>query len=148
MAQSEWDPLKDLAAIQTRMNKLFESALARTHVDSEGGVGAWTPVADVYETSDRLVFSVELPGLVQDEIDLRVEATELVVQGERKMEREHPGEQFHRVERSYGKFIRRFPLGSEVDRQGAEAVYREGVLRISLPKKPDRGTSAIRVSIG
>lgn len=148
MAQGEWDPLKDLAAIQTRMNKLFESALARTHMDAEGGVGAWTPVADVYETGERLVFSLELPGLRQDDIDLRVEATELVVQGERTMEREHPGEQFHRVERSYGKFVRRFPLGTEVDRQGAEAVYRDGVLRVTLPKKPNAVKSPIRVSIG
>lgn len=148
MAPSEWDPLKDLAAIQTRMNKLFESALARTHVDAEGSVGAWTPVADVYETADRLVFSLELPGLTQSDIDLRIEAAELVVQGERTMEREQPGEQFHRVERAYGKFVRRFPLGAEVDRQRVEAVYRDGVLRITLPKKPDAGKSPIRVSIG
>ena len=147
MAQTEWDPLKDLAAIQGRMNKLFESALARTHMDADGGPGAWTPVADVYETADRMVLSLELPGLVQNEIDLRVDGADLVVQGERRMERDQPGEVFHRVERSYGKFVRRFPLASDVDRQSAEAVYRDGVLKITLLKRADGGKKPIRVAI-
>ncbi len=144
MAQTEWDPLKELASVQSRMNKLFESALARTKFDDEGGVGAWTPVSDVYETPDHLVFCLELAGLDQSDIDVRVDGDELVVQGERRMDREQSGE-FHRVERSYGKFCRRFPIPSTADRQTVEAVYRHGVLHVSLLKKG--GSAAIRVAV-
>jgi len=147
MAQTEWDPLKDLVGIQERMNKLFESALARTNFDAEGGVGAWTPVADVYEGEDRVVFCLELPGLAQTDIDVRLEDDELVVRGERRMDRGAPGEQFHRVERSYGKFIRRFRLRSHIDRQSVAGVYQDGVLVITLAKRDDAGKHPIRVAI-
>ena len=144
--RGEWDPLRELVAVQDRMNKLFESALARTNFDSEGGTG-WTPVADVLETSDALVICLELPGLDQQEIDVRVEGDDLQVSGELSMDREPSGEQFHRVERSYGTFARSFPLPSTVDREGIEASYRDGVLRIELPKRESSRPRPIRVSV-
>jgi len=147
MAQSEWDPLKDLVGIQERMNKLFESALARTNFDTESGIGAWTPVADVYETGDRVVFCLELPGLTQNAIDVRLEDDEMVVQGVRDMERGGVGEQYHRVERSYGKFVRRFRVPSNVDRASVGAAFENGVLTISLTKKEDGGKRPIHVAI-
>jgi HSP20 family protein len=147
MAQTEWDPLKDLVGIQERMNKLFESALARTNFDAEGGVGAWTPVADVYENDESVVFCLELPGLSQSDIDVRLEDDELVVRGERQMDRGGPGEQFHRVERSYGKFVRRFRLRSHIDRASVVGSYRDGVLVITLAKNDDAGKKPIRVAI-
>lgn len=147
MAQSEWDPLKDIVGIQERMNKLFESALARTNFDAEGGVGAWTPSADVHEAPDRLVFYLELPGLAQEDIDVRLEEGELVVRGERHMDRGTPGEQFHRIERSYGKFLRRFPLRPHVDAASVTAAYQDGVLIITLAKKEGLDNQPIRVAI-
>jgi HSP20 family protein len=147
MPENEWDPLKELVGIQERMNKLFESALARTNFDAEGGVGAWTPVADVYETGTSFVVCLEIPGLTQAEIDLRLEDDELLVQGERRMERGAPGEQFHRVERSYGKFVRRFRLPSSVDRDTVHASYVDGVLEVTLVKRDDGSTRPIRVAI-
>ena len=147
MAHMEWDPLKDLVGIQERMNKLFESALARTNFDAEGGVGAWTPVADVYEGTERVVFCLELPGLAQSDIDVRIEDDEMIVQGERQMDRGAPGEQFHRVERSYGKFVRRFRLPSHIDRASVAAAYQDGVLVITLSKTDDAGKKPIRVAI-
>ena len=147
MAQNEWDPLKELVGIQERMNKLFENALARTNFDADGGVGAWTPVADVYETGGRIVFCLELPGLTQADIDLRLENDEVIVQGERRMERSSPGEQFHRVERSYGKFVRRFRLPSHVDHDSVHASYRNGVLTVTLDKRDDAEKTPIRVAI-
>ena len=147
MAQTDWDPLKDLVGIQERMNKLFESALARTNFDAEGGVGAWTPVADVYESPDSLVFYLELPGLAQSDIDVRLEDDELVVRGERHMDRSSKGEQYHRVERSYGKFIRRFRLRSPIDPASVAATYQNGVLSITLAKREGAIRSPIRVAI-
>ena len=147
MSPADWDPLKELVGIQERMNKLFESALARTNFDAEGGVGAWTPVADVYEGEASIVFCLELPGLAQSDIDVRLEEDELVVRGERHMERGGPGEQFHRVERSYGKFVRRFRLRSHIDHESVTGVYQDGVLVITLAKKEDASKKPIRVAI-
>lgn len=139
--------MRELAGIQDRMNKLFESALAKTDFEPGGRLGAWTPVSDVYETKDHLLFSLELPGVSQDDIEVRVEEDELVVEGERAMQKEGPGEQYHRVERSYGRFLRKFPLPSAVDREGIEAHHKNGVLRISLPKKGDAGPKSFRVEV-
>ena len=147
MTQSDWDPLKELQIVQQRMNKLFETALARTNFDAEGGVGAWIPVADVFETSEGLVVCLELPGLASSDIDVRVDGDELVVQGERRMDREHPGEQYHRVERSYGKFVRRFPLASDVDRNSAAATYNGGVLTVRLARRLTDERKPIRLEI-
>lgn len=148
MTPTEWDPLKDLVGIQERMNKLFESALARTNFDAEGGVGAWTPVADVYENAESVVFCLEIPGLSQSDIDVRLEDDELVVRGERQMDRGASGEQFHRVERSYGKFSRRFRLRSHINRASVAGSYRDGVLVITLAKNSeDAGKTPIRVAI-
>jgi HSP20 family protein len=147
-AQREWDPLRELQTVQGRMNKLFESALARTDFEAHDEVDSWSPVADVYETPDRFVICLELPGLEQNQIDLRVDGHDLTVAGEREIHREHPGEQFHRVERSYGKFSRRFHLPSNVDRDAVQATYRDGVLRIALPRRGDQREQRIQVAIG
>jgi HSP20 family protein len=148
MAQADWDPLKELTKVQARMNRLFESALARTDFDAEGGIGAWSPIADVYETGSSLVLELELPGLTLEDIDLRMDGDELVVEGERRMDREGSGgEQFHRVERSYGKFARRFPIPSTIERGSVEARYRNGVLTVTLAKKADAPEGPIKVTI-
>ena len=147
MAQSDWDALKELKTVQARMNNLFESALARTNFDPEGGVGAWSPVADVVETDERIVTSLEIPGVEHSEISVRVVGDDLVVEGERRMTREPDGEQFHRVERSYGAFARRFALPSTVDRESVEATYRQGVLRVSLMKRSGKHPGPIQVSV-
>jgi HSP20 family protein len=147
VSRGEWDPLKELVGVQERMNKLFESALARTNFDSGGGAAGWTPVSDVFETTDSLVICMEVPGLDQRDLDVRVEADELLVGGEVRMDRQEPSEQFHRVERSYGRFARKFPLPSTVDRDGIEAVYRDGVLRIAMPKVETSSRRPIRVAV-
>jgi len=143
-----WDPLKDLAQVQQRMNRLFESALARTDFDALSGFDGWAPVADVWESRDRLTLSLELPGFEQNEIDLRVEGDALVVEGERRMHSEEHQGQFHRVERDYGKFSRRFPLPSRFDRDRIEATYRNGVLRIRLSCREAQGPDSFRIDIG
>ena len=145
--QPEWDPLKELDAVQRRMNLLFERALARTDFSADGGVGSWEPLADIHETKESFRVCLELPGLGQDEIAVRVDGDELIVEGERVMDREQAGGHFHRVERSYGKFARRFRLPSSVDRESVEAVYRQGVLEVRLARKDRSEPQAIRVSI-
>jgi HSP20 family protein len=146
-AQGQWDPLKELTAVQKRMNKLFESALGTADFDAPAEPDSWIPLCDVYETSEALVVSLELPGLEQAHIDVRVDGDDLVVSGEREIERERPGEQFLRVERPYGKFLRRFHLPSSVNRAAIEASFRDGLLRVTLPNRPDKQPRPIRVAI-
>jgi len=143
---SEWEPLRELQHVQKRMNDLFESALA-SNFETQDGFDSWVPVCDAYATPGALVLCLELPGLEQENIDLRVDGDELVVEGERKMEREHEGEHFHRVERSFGRFSRRFRLPSTVDRDAVQASYRNGVLRVELPSKESARPDPIKVEI-
>ena len=125
-----YDPMKELRSVQRRLKDLFETALARTNFETSEGLDSWTPVADVYETDESLVVALEIPGVARDSIDVRIEGDELVVGGERSMDRDHSGEHFHRVERSYGSFERRFRLPSHVDRESVSAAFREGVLDV------------------
>ena len=147
MSPGKSDPLNELLTVQKRMNQLFESALARTDFDTQKGVDTWTPVCDVYEAAGSFTLCLELPGLEQERIDVRLDGDDLVVSGEREIDREGSAEQFHRVECSYGKFSRRFRLPSTVARDAVEATYRNGLLRIALPNSGHRPTDSIRVSI-
>ena len=142
-----WDPLKELTAVQQRMNRLFESAMGTADFDAPEEPDSWSPVCDVYETDSALVVCLELPGLEQERIDVRVEGDDLVVSGERAIECEQAGEQFHRVERPYGKFLRRFNLPSTVDRQSVGASFRDGALCVTLPIQGEKSPQPIQVEI-
>lgn len=148
MGQREWDPLKELSKVQERMNRLFESAMARTNFDAGGGVGAWTPTAEVQDGEAHFLIRLEVPGVRQEEMELRVEGDELVVEGDRRMGRgKGGGEQFHRVERSYGPFSRRFRLPSTVDRDSVAASYKDGVLEVTLRKRGPSHPDPLHVTI-
>jgi HSP20 family protein len=145
--REQWDPLRELMTVQKRMNRLFENAMGVSDFGSREEVDSWRPVCDVFETPEALVVCLELPGLEQEQLDLRLDGDDLVVSGEREMERERGDEQFHRVERSYGKFSRRIQLPATVDRDAVEASFRNGVLRITLPDKGGRASGSIQVEI-
>lgn len=147
MAQGQWDPLNELTTVQARMNKLFESALGMSDFDTPEEPDSWSPVCDVYESPDCLVVSLELPGLEQSQIDVRVDGDDLVVSGERAIRQEERGERFHRVERPYGKFLRRFHLPSTVNRDAIEASFRNGLLRITLLNQGNKQKDPIHVAI-
>jgi HSP20 family protein len=141
------DPMRQLLSVQRQMNQLFEAALGRTDFETGGEVDTWRPRCDVYESGSDLVLCLELPGFEMSQIDVRLDGDELVVEGERKMDREQPGERFHRVERSYGKFARRFRVPSTVRRDAVNATYRDGVLRVVLPTRATTSDAPVRVSI-
>jgi HSP20 family protein len=147
MKRGDPDPLEELAGVQHRMNRLFESALARTDFEAEGGFGAWSPVSDVAETAEALHFWLELPGLDQRDLDVRIDGDELLVAGQLPPDRGESGEQYHRVERSSGRFVRRFPLPPDVDRESIDAQFRGGVLRIRVAKRSQERAGPIRVPV-
>lgn len=147
MANAGWDPMRELLAVQDRMNRLFETAMTRTNFSLDGGVGSWTPVADAWESPDGFFFTLEIPGLAMEQIVVRVDGESLLVEGEREMDREKPGEHFHRVEGSYGKFSRRFDLPAAADRSAAAASYKHGVLTVRFPKNAAGSRGAIRLEV-
>lgn len=147
MPGAKLDPYRELAIIKERMNRLFESAMGRTEIGSEGGGVAWTPRADVYETDDQVVVNIEIPGVPRESIGVRVADNTLIIEGERPPEKGLKEEAFQRVERSYGSFVRRFSLPATVSVDSVAAQYERGVLTVRLPKLPDARPRQISVSL-
>jgi HSP20 family protein len=134
MTTRNWDPLRDLLDLQEKMNRLFEDSLAATRPDASVPPSAWTPPADVYETGEGFVVLMDLPGLSPDDVEIHVDGERLVVRGERRPSDKTRPESFHRVERSYGVFTRVFQLTDEVDPDRVKADFRDGLLRLELPR--------------
>jgi len=121
--------------MQDRMNRLFKDALGRTKaIKEEVERGVWTPPVDIYETAEDLVIKAELPGLSTDDVSVRVDESVLTLKGDRKREAGVDRENYHLIERSYGHFRRSFVLPENVDPEGVQARFKDGVLRIAIPK--------------
>ena len=135
MAITRWDPFRDLMSIQNEMNRLF----GRTYGGDVGETsrGAWTPSLDVYETQEKFVITMELPGVSLDDVDISVEDSTLVVRGERKFYREQDQDSFLRIERRFGEFTRSLTLPSTADAEGIQASFDQGVLMIEVPKREE-----------
>jgi HSP20 family protein len=151
MAVIRWnDPFRELAALQDRMNRAFESTLGRAGRSEEEQLftGTWAPPVDIYETKDRMVLKAELPGFDEKQIQLRFEDGVLSIEGERKFEKEHADENYHRVERSYGKFVRSFSIPATVDNERISASFHNGVLTVELPKREETKPKQIKIQGG
>ena len=139
------DPLKELLELQERMNRLFEASLSRERVDENGlPAPGWVPAADVYETPEAFLIEVELPGLDKDDIEVQVHGDELTLRGQRRSKGARP-ECFHRMERRHGPFARTFSLSEEVDADRLTAQFKDGLLRLEVPKLRPRGAWRVRV---
>ena len=148
MAVIKWTPIKDLAAMQERMNKLFEDVMRPPYRTDEGLSSAtWAPAVDVFETDKEIVMKAELPELVEKDIKIHVEDNVLSIAGERNMDKEIREENYHRIERSYGTFHRSFTLPNTVDRDQIKASYKDGVLKVVLPKKYEIKPQQIKIDI-
>src|SRR5688572_10143145 len=134
MTTRRFDPLRDLLTLQERMNRLFEDTLAATRPAPPLGTGSWTPLADVYETAEGFVVQVDLPGLGADDVEVHVDGDRLVLRGRRKPSEPTRPDNYYRMERSYGPFVRTFVLTPDVDPDRVTAQFRDGLLRLELPK--------------
>ena len=141
-------PLADVAVLQNRLNSIF-SDFARPEAEQESlAMGNFIPPVDVYEDEHQLVLKLEVPGIKQEDLDVRMENQMLTVKGERKFESDQKEENFHRIERRYGSFTRSFTLPQTVDTATPKASYEQGVLTISLPKKEAVKPKQVKVEIG
>jgi HSP20 family protein len=148
---TRWDPFRELSALQERMNRLFQESwgtpLTRRGEESLG-MGTFIPPVDVYEDEHNITLKMEVPGIDQKDIDVRLENNVLTIHGERKLEKEEKQENFQRVERSYGTFNRSFTLPTTVDTDNVSADYENGVLKIRLAKKAEAKPKQIKVNVG
>ncbi len=147
MALVKWDPFKDLLTIQDRMNRLFDDFITKTRGEEDLVRGVWSPAVDIYETDKEIVLKAELPGINKDDVVVEVKDNILLLKGERKSEKEVKEENFHRMERSYGTFQRSFTLPNTVDKDRVKASYKNGVLKIELPKTSTRKLKQIKVEV-
>ena len=144
---TRWDPFRELSTIQDRMNRLFQDAYSPTR--EEGlSTAAFAPPADVYEDENHVTLKLEIPGIDEKDLDIRVENNNLIIRGERKFEKEEKEENFRRVERQYGTFVRSFTLPPAVDTDNINANYDKGVLTISMPKRAEAKPKQIQVGSG
>jgi HSP20 family protein len=113
--------------------------------EDASAAAAWTPLVDIFEDAEGITLKVELPEVEADDVDIQVEGNTLTLRGDRKLENAARQEGYHRVERSYGSFARRFTLPSTVETSAVSARCRDGVLRIFLPKKAETKPRQVRV---
>src|ERR1700683_4756310 len=145
---TRWDPFRELNTLQDRMNRLFRDSVAGDTQDQSLATSAFAPPVDVYEDEHNVTLKIEVPGIDEKDIDIRIENNTLTVHGERKFEKEEKEENYRRVERQYGSFTRTFTLPLTVDSEHVSANYDKGVLNITLPKKAEAKPKQIKVNIG
>jgi HSP20 family protein len=145
MAIIRWDPFREVMALQNRVNNLFREM---NEGDSPLTTASFVPAVDVYEDSKKVVLKLEVPGIEEKDLDVRVENNTLTVRGERKFEKEEKEENFHQIERRYGSFFRSFTLPTTVDSEHIDAGYVNGILKLELAKKPEAQPKQIKVNVG
>jgi HSP20 family protein len=147
MTITRFDPFREMAALQERVNRAFGD-VSRRYDDDLTVRGNWTPSVDIYETDNHtLVLKAELPDVSREDIDLRVENNTLTIQGSKKMDKEVKEQQYHRIERVYGNFTRTFTLPPTVDAGKIGAEFKNGVLTVTLPLRDDAKPRQIQVAV-
>src|SRR5579859_4623341 len=146
---TRFEPFREFATLQDRINRVFrDSYSGGASQDDSLTTSSFAPAVDVYEDEHKVSLKIEVPGIDEKDIDVRVENNTLTVQGERKIEKEEKEENYRRVERQYGSFTRTFSLPHTADTEKVSARYDKGVLKIELPKKAEAKPKQIKVNIG
>ena len=138
MSLSHYDPLANL--------RLFEDAFSRMLTEPQTN-RPWAPAVDIYETENELVLKADLPDVDLKDIDVRVENQTLTISGERKFEKKDTTKGYHRIERSYGTFVRSFSVPSSFDTENIAAEFKNGVLSVTLPKKEAAKPRQVKVEV-
>jgi HSP20 family protein len=142
-----FDPFREMAALQERVNRAFGD-MSRQYDDDLTTRGSWIPAVDIYQTDGQaLVLKVELPDVAREDIDLRVENTTLTISGQKQRDKAVKEEQYHRIERTFGAFSRTFTLPPTVDAGKIGAEFKNGVLTVTLPLREDAKPRQIQVTV-
>ncbi|HYN83639.1 MAG TPA: Hsp20/alpha crystallin family protein [Pyrinomonadaceae bacterium] len=150
MPRHTWEPMRDLMTLQDRMNRLFEDAAARRdrteEEEDEIERADWIPAADVYEAEGEFVIVLDLPGVERGGLDVGLDENRLTIRGERPRA-ESEGSTPRRAERPAGRFVRSFTLPETVERESITADYKDGVLRLRLPKRRERQPRRVEIKV-
>lgn len=144
---TRWDPFREFVTLQGRMNRLFRDSFGDAREEALTTT-TFAPPVDVYEDEHNVTLKIEVPGIDEKDIDVRIENNTLTVHGERKFEKEEKEENYRRVERQYGSFTRTFTLPNTVDTEKVQADYDKGVLKVQLAKKAEAKPKQIKVNVG
>jgi len=149
MTLVRWDPFRELEEMSDRLNRM----ISRPAVPAKNGkealtVADWTPTVDISETEGEYQIKAEIPEVKKEDVKVTLEDGVLTIQGERKQEKEEKEKKYHRVERSYGSFVRSFTLPDLVDEEKVKAEFKDGILNLHLPKSEKAKPKAIEVKVG
>ena len=145
---TKWDPFRELEDMTQRLNRIFGHSLVSKDKGSEAIKGTeWAPLVDVSETDTEYTIKAEIPEVKKEDLKITLQDGVLTIQGERKQEKEEKNKRYHRVERSYGSFLRSFDMPTNVDESKSKAEFKDGVLTLSLPKTEQAKPKAIEVKV-
>ncbi|MGE3979054.1 MAG: Hsp20/alpha crystallin family protein [Nitrospira sp.] len=148
MALVRWDPFRELEEVSDRLNRMFARPATRSSNGKETMIVAdWTPSVDISETESEYQIKAEIPDVKKEDVKVTLEDGVLTIQGERKHEKEEKGKKYHRIERSYGSFVRTFSLPDVIDDDKVKAEFKDGVLNLHLPKSEKAKPKAIEVKV-
>jgi HSP20 family protein len=141
-----WNPLNETRALQNRITRLFDhDFFPGSWLDGELTMGNWKPAVDIYDNDDSIVIKAELPGVESKDVEVEVKDRVLTLKGERSHEKEVKEENYHRKERTFGKFQRSFTLPGDIDADKIKADYKDGILKIDIPKPEESKPKKILV---
>jgi HSP20 family protein len=144
-----WNPFRDMEAMQDRILRAMNVSSPRNDAEGKQSLTTteWTPSVDISEDANGYHIKAELPEVKKEDVHVTVENSVLSIRGERRFEKEETTRKFHRVERSYGSFLRSFSIPDDTDPSGVSAEYKDGVLTILLPKSEEKKPKRIEVSV-
>lgn len=142
-----WEPLKELQRMRREMDRLWESFFETKPPRRQEEISEWVPSIDLSETKDSYIVKAEIPGMEAKDIDITLQEDLLTIRGEKKQEKEEKDENYHFVERSYGSFTRSIRLPQEVKGDKIKASYKEGVLKITLPKSEEAKKKETKIKV-
>jgi len=142
-----WNPFRELEDIQTRLNRVFHDAPVQRSEADGLFFADWAPAVDIQETDKEYLIKAELPEVKKEDVKVEVLDGVLKIEGERNQEKEEKGKKFHKVERSYGKFVRQFAMPTEVEATKVQAEYKDGVLNVHLPKTAAAKPQTVEVKV-
>jgi HSP20 family protein len=144
---AKWNPFRELETMQNRFNMLFGRPLWRTDEKETMAATEWAPLADITEDEKEYLIKAELPEVKKEDVKVTVENGTLHITGERKFEKEEKGKKYHRIERAYGAFERAFVLPEDATGDRVTADYKEGVLKVHIPKNEKATPRAVEVKV-
>ncbi len=145
MAIVKWEPLREIEDRFDRYTRAmgWPSGRGQEFITT----GDWSPRVDISETDHEIVVKAEIPDVKKEDVKVTVDSGVLTIQGERKQEKEEKGKKFHRIERSYGSFVRSFTLPDNIDEAKVKATFKDGVLNLQIPKTAETKPKAIEVKV-